>query len=123
MSAAKEKTAEAVESRALKGFQAQALFPGKTSVRMCDVARVLGISVQQVLNLIEQHHDTDGASGLAAIDVASGLHSRHNPLGGTLRRSQWRIPVAAFDAFVQARKNQQPVRIGGRRKNSNREDA
>jgi len=102
------------EDRGLAGFTAQQLFPGRTSVRVRDVAQVLGITRQQVIDLIEEYRDTDGRSGLGAIDVASGLHSQLGGAKGKERRCQWRIPVAALDAFIRARGNHQPVHVGER---------
>ncbi|WP_348547739.1 hypothetical protein [Chthoniobacter sp.] len=81
---------------------------------MRDVAQALGITDQQVVDLIEEYRDTDGETGLAAVNVASGLRSRLNACGSKTPRCYWRIPVAAFDAFVQARKNNQPVRLARR---------
>ena len=103
---------QSAEDRGLASFKAHALFPGKTSVRVGEVAEALGVTQQQVVDLIEEYRDTDGASGLAAVNVASGLHTRLNPRGSKTPRCHWRIPVAAFDAFVEARKNNQPVRVG-----------
>ena len=45
---------------------------------------------QQVVDLIEEYRDTDGKSGLAAVNVASGLHSQLNPRGS----SDAALPVA-----------------------------
>lgn len=101
------------EERGLAGFTAQELFPGRTSLRIRDVAKALGIVRQHVVDLIEEFRDTDGQSGLAAINVASGLHSQVCPDGSKGRRCQWRIPVAAFDAFIRARTNCESA-TGGR---------
>jgi len=106
---------EVAEGQGLAGFKAHALFPDRTSVRVGDVAKALGVTEQQVVDLIEEYRDTDGESGLAAVNVASGLHTRLNPRGSKTPRCHWRIPVAAFDAFVEARKNNQPVRVGQQR--------
>ncbi|MEI9894268.1 MAG: hypothetical protein WDN28_10380 [Chthoniobacter sp.] len=78
------------------------------------MAKALGITEQQVVDLIEEYRDTGGESGLGAVNVASGLRSRLNACGSKTPRCYWRIPVVAFDAFVHARKNNQPVRVGRR---------
>jgi hypothetical protein len=105
--------AQAPEGHGLEGFTAQELFPGRTSIRIRDVARALGIVRQQVVDLIEEYRDTDGRSGLGAINVASGLHRPLLPNAGKERRCQWRIPVAAFDAFIHARTNRESAERGG----------
>ena len=100
------------EERGLAAFQAHQLFPGRTSLRVRDVAQALGVTRQQVVDLIEEYRETDGRSGLGAINVASGLHRELRADSSGERRCQWRIPVAAFDVFIGARTNRQPVRIG-----------
>jgi hypothetical protein len=102
------------EDHGLAAFKAHQLFPGRISVRIRDVAQALGITEQQVVDLIEEYRDTDGETGLAAVNVASGLQSHLNPRGSKTPRCHWRIPIAAFDAFVNARKNNQPVPISRR---------
>ncbi len=108
----------------LAAFRAHALFPGLTSLRIKDVAQALRISDQQVLDLIEEYRDTAGATGLGAVNIRCGLHDFHTAAGGRTSRSHWRIPVAAFDAFVNERKNNQPVpaRTVGRREPKGRAD-
>ena len=90
---------------ALSAVAAHALFPGRTTLYVGEVARALSITEQQVVDLILEYLDTAGASGIAAVNIASGLQSAANPRGNKTPRAYWRIPVSAFDAFVHARKN------------------
>ena len=95
----------------LSSIAAHSLFPGRASLYINEVARALEINPQQVVDLIQEYQDTDGASGLAAVNIASGLQSEANPKGNKTPRAYWRIPVSAYDAFIAARKNSTPVVI------------
>ena len=91
------------EELALSAVQAHALFPGRTTLYVKEVARALSMTEQQVVDLIE-------GLQLHALDISSGLKSPDNPRGNKTARSYWRIPVSAFDAFVAARKSTAAVR-------------
>ncbi|MDR3404967.1 MAG: hypothetical protein P4L99_20860 [Chthoniobacter sp.] len=109
MSATAPSSSPSAES-GLAAFRAHELFPGRTALRIGDVAEALSISEQQVLDLIEEFRDTAGASGLGALNIRCGLSDlKQNSTRPRTVRSQWRIPVAAFDAFINARMNNQPV--------------
>lgn len=95
----------AQDELALSSVRAHAIWPGRSSLRVAEVAKELCITEQQVIDLIQEYQDTGGKGGLAAVDTASGLKSKFNPTGNKTPRSHWRIPVSAFDAFVNARKN------------------
>ena len=79
---------------ALSAVSAAALFPGRLSLRVDEVARVLSISPNHVVDLLQ-------SGELAGEDVAR----RGEATNAKTPRANWRVPVAAFDAFVARRKN------------------
>lgn len=91
----------------LSSVKAHAVFPGRTALRVGEVAKALAMTEQQVSDLIQEYEDTEGASGIAAYNIASGLKTLpgNRTRGNKTPRAYWRIPVSAFDAFVNARKN------------------
>jgi hypothetical protein len=93
------------DERTLAGLKAHTLFPQRTTLYVAEVARVLSVTEQQVIDLIHEYRDTDGTSGLAAVNIASGRQTTINPRGNRSPRAHWRIPVSAFDAFIDSRKN------------------
>jgi hypothetical protein len=87
------------EELAFSAVQAHALFPGRATLYVGDVARALHISENQVINLIE-------GSELRAVNIASAVMQKDWADGGkTVPRAYWRIPVSAFDEFIERRKN------------------
>lgn len=86
------------EELALSAVKAHAIFPGRTVLRVAEVAAHLTITEQQVVDLI-----TGGQ--LLAVDISSGLKSTDNPKGNRTARAYWRIPVSSFDEFIARRKN------------------
>jgi len=92
----------AQEELALSSVAAHALFPGRSSLYVPEVAKALEMSEQQVLNLIEEYQATGGASGLQAINIANSRGTF--PGGNKTSRKAWRVPVSGYDAFIQSRK-------------------
>jgi hypothetical protein len=92
---------------ALSAIKAHALFPGRVTLYVGEVAKALSMTEQQVVDLIEEYKET-GTNGIAAVNIASGLKTDNFAKGNKTPRAYWRIPVSAFDAFVAARKNHQP---------------
>jgi len=68
------------------------MFSNRTVLYVHEVARRLEVCEQQVVNWIE-------SGRLAAVDVGNG------------QRHSWRIPVAEYERFIQARSSL-TVRIG-----------
>jgi hypothetical protein len=97
------------EELQLSSIAAHALFPGRTVLYVAEVAKALQMDQRQVVDLIEEYRDTEGKSGLAAINIGSGLKREGFDRGNKTPRNYWRVPVSAFDAFVSARKNNQPT--------------
>lgn len=86
------------EELALSAVRAHAIFPGRTTLRVAEVAVQLEITEQQVVDLIN-------GGQLLGVDISSGLKSCNNPTGNKTARSYWRIPVSAFDEFIARRKS------------------
>lgn len=86
------------EELPLSSVASHQVFPGRTTLYVIEVARVLGMVENQVLDLIE-------SGELEAINIASGLRSDANPSGSKTPRRYWRIPVSAYDAFIDRRRN------------------
>lgn len=89
---------EKQEELALSAVRAHAIFPGRTTLRVAEVAAQLEITEQHVVDLI-----TSGQ--LLGVDTSSGLKNANNPTGNKTARSYWRIPVSAFDEFIARRKS------------------
>ncbi len=73
------------------------LFPGRTSLYVSEVAKALQMTERQVLDLIDE-------GALEAVNIASPGKSTTTPTGNITPRKFWRVPVSAYDAFIQARK-------------------
>jgi hypothetical protein len=87
------------EELPLSSVASHRLFPGRITLYVHEVARALGITENQVIVHIE-------ALDLEAIDI-----SRSSRLAGAKTpRTHWRIPVSAYDAFIEKRRasNAQP---------------
>jgi len=74
------------EEAALRGVRSDRLWPGRTVLYVREVAQALHVTEQHVINLI-----TEGR--LRAVNIANGLKKT--------RREHWRIPVTAWDLFIQ----------------------
>lgn len=98
MSRTATKNDPAQEELALSAIKAHALFPGRSTLYVSEVCKALSMSENQVIDLIE-------SGQLAAVDISSGLKKDGIKNGNKTPRAYWRIPVSAFDAFVNARKN------------------
>jgi len=94
---------------AMSSIAPHALFPGRTTLYPQEVAKALSMSLWQVLDLIAEYELTGGASGIAAVNIGSGPSAGSFTKGSKSERKYWRIPVSAYDAFVQSRKNNQPT--------------
>ena len=86
---------------ALSSVAPSLLFPGRVTLYVHEVARTLSITERQVIDLLEEHRDTGGDSGLAGINIGNGNTKS--------KRNSWRIPVSALAAFIQARKTTAPL--------------
>ncbi|EDY16708.1 hypothetical protein CfE428DRAFT_5821 [Chthoniobacter flavus Ellin428] len=86
---------------ALKCVASHALFPGRTVLRVHEVAEALEISIQHVIDLINEYRDTGGQSGLLAICVANGRSFSCMEIAETVSRGAWRVPVTSFDDYVR----------------------
>ena len=84
------------EELAFSAIATHALFPGRTTLYVAEVAKALSITEQQVINLIE-------SGDLGAVNISAGMKTF---VEGKVPRSHQRIPVSAFDEFVRNRKNQ-----------------
>ena len=88
------------EKRRIENLLSRRKFPGRSSLRVREVAEALSITIQHVLNLIEEYRDTGGESGLMALNVASGVGGPASPSRNRSQRGTWRVSVNAFDEFV-----------------------
>lgn len=98
LQAEQAKLAVQQDELALVAVRAHALFPGRTSLRVVEVAKALAMTERQVADLIDEGE-------LVAVDISSGMLSTENPKGKRTSRSAWRIPVSAFDEFINQRKS------------------
>jgi hypothetical protein len=73
------------EELPLMSIASHKLFPGRTSLYVSEVARALHISCLQVRNLIEE-------GKIKGVNIAGK---------NTTLAKYWRIPVAAYDAFIK----------------------
>lgn len=87
------------EELAFSSIAPHAVFPGRRTLYVQEVAEHLKITSQHVLNLIE-------LGELKAVNIASDISG--GPTDGKSRRASarhYRIPVSALDEFLQARRN------------------
>ena len=70
----------------LSSIAPHTLFPGRTSLRVWEVAKALDVHEKTVLGWI----DTGAMSG---VDISNGIDRKHI-----------RIPVSAYEAFLRKRK-------------------
>lgn len=71
-------------------------FPGRSSLKVAEVASVLECDDQHIFNLVEEGRIT-------AIDIRNGETSTASKLPKGSRRRWLRIPVSAYDAFLRSR--------------------
>jgi hypothetical protein len=90
----------AQEELALSSVLSHALFPGRTTLYVAEVAKALHTSEQQVLALIEEWQQT-GTTGLRAINIANGPASAAFKAGNKSARGCYRIPVSGYDDFIR----------------------
>ena len=97
-------TLDPQDELALSSVQAHALFPGRSTLYVSEVAKALCITGQQVIDLSvfgDLMGVRIGASRGGAADSAAMTQDERQ---GT-PRAHWRVPVSAFDAFIAARKS------------------
>ncbi len=82
----------------VRPLSGEELFPGREFIYVLEVARVLSISENQVIDLIE-------SGELVAVNIASRLYSDQHPKGSKTPRAYWRVSVKHLTAFLQARKS------------------
>jgi len=82
------------EDLSLRGIRASQLWTGRAVLSVREVAEALHVSEQHVLNLITQGR-------LRGINITSALRSKAAPKTRIPRREYWRIPLSAWDAFIQ----------------------
>ncbi len=85
LAAATDPASEAPKRPKFRSVLAAVAFPGRKTLYIYEVARVLRISENQVISWIEE-------GLLHAINIAGA--------GNKTDRSYWRIPVCEYDAFV-----------------------
>lgn len=104
MSRAASTAATQQEELALSSVAAHTVFPGRTTLYVAEVARALSIEPQQVIDLI-----VGGDLVAIRISATRGEPQQSSEMtreGRTrIPRAHWRIPVSAYDAFLQARKS------------------
>lgn len=82
----------------LASITAGAVFPGRTALYPREVAEALAITEQQVIDLI-----TEGS--ITAVNISSGLQTQLGTRATKAPRRHWRIPVSAYDAFINSRQS------------------
>lgn len=87
---------------ALSSVKAHKLFPNRTTLYVREVANVFETSDNQVISWIEE-------GLLHAVNIAGAIATGQNPKGNKSLRNYWRVPVSAFDAFVELRRNNPEV--------------
>lgn len=81
----------------LDSIKSHAVFPGRLNLYVAEVASKLQVTNQHILNLIE-------AGEIDAINIAKDIKGGTTKSGRT-KSEFWRIPVAAYDALIEARRN------------------
>lgn len=94
----------AQDELALSSVASHAVFPGRTSLYVSEVAKALAIDPRQVVDLII-------GGDLVGINISAtrGSGKPSDQMSAEERRAvsrtHWRIPVSAYDAFIAARKS------------------
>ena len=92
------------EELALASVASHKLFPGRVTLYVHEVAHALSITPRQVIDLIL-------CLDLVGIDISANRGAGKPSSEMTeeernkVTRTHWRIPVSAFDAFIQNRKS------------------
>ena len=76
------------------GLEPHALFPGRVTLYVFEVAEVLRCTDQHVINLILDYEATGGAMGMKGVSIARNLAPGAKPPRGC-----WRVTVADFDTY------------------------
>lgn len=90
----------------LRTVLAHDLFPGRSALRIAEIAAAWECTIQHVLDLIEE-------AELVAFDIRGkvrgeaedGTGVRPSQLGNSTARRCLRVPVSAYDAFLRRRSN------------------
>ena len=83
----------------LSSVMAHAVFPGRKSLLIAEIAEVLRCTEQHVLNLCE-------LGALHAIDISTGSPAKPSELANKRSaRRCLRVPVSAYDAYIGAASN------------------
>jgi hypothetical protein len=104
MPARPAKSNPAQEELALSSVAPHRLFPGRTTLYLAEVAGALSITSRQVADLI-----TGG--DLMAINISASRGAGKSSAEMTAEerrkvpRTHWRVPVSAYDAFLQSRRS------------------
>jgi hypothetical protein len=72
------------------------LFPGRSTLKVAEVAAALRCDDQHIFNLVEEGR-------LTAVDIRNGDVTTAKKLPKGSRRRWLRIPVSAYDAFLRTR--------------------
>jgi hypothetical protein len=78
-----------------------ARYEGREMLRRTEVCAAISISNSHLQDLIEEHAQTAGKSGIGAVNVASGKSSGKNQRGNKSARTCWRIPLQEFVRFLR----------------------
>lgn len=97
------KPAPSTDELPLSSVRAHSVFPGRETLYLSEVAKVLSCSFNHVVNLIEEFEDTGGTSGLKGFSIACAARSLKHPNGNKTPRNTWRVAVTDYDAFVRRR--------------------
>jgi hypothetical protein len=81
----------------LDSIKSHAVFPGRVTLYVREVAAKLQVTEQHVINLIE-------GGRLHAVNIAKDIKGGTTKSGRT-KAEFWRIPVASYDAFIDASRN------------------
>ncbi len=90
---------------ALSSVASHSLFPGRSTLYVSEVARALSITPQQVIDLIVCGPDLVGINISANRGGGKPSSEMSAEERGGVPRNHWRIPVSAYDAFLQKRKS------------------
>jgi hypothetical protein len=81
------------------------IFPGRTKLYPLEVAKFLGIQKHEVGALILEYIQTGGKSGLRAVSILNDPWMLGDkPMDPATPLACWRIPVDAFDAYMESQK-------------------
>jgi hypothetical protein len=81
----------------------RAEFGKRLAIETSEAADVLGCCDQQIVNLIQEFHDTGGQSGLEGFSVSIERAAKRRGAGPKNTRAAWRVPVVGLQKFLDAR--------------------